>query len=653
MKAGARINIFLILIALQHSIAYSQSVSGVVNSYYSITAVNTAGNIITVDNTSGLYAGQPVLLIQMKSAAITFTNTAGYGDISAINDAGNYEFNVICTISGNDVGLKNKLVNAYDPTGQVQLVTYPSYPSMTIAGTVTGQAWDPTTGKGGVVVLEATGTMTLNANIDVSGQGFRGGALVNYPIPPYNCDWATTVSDYFYDLPASGYYTGGMKGEGIAAYIANEEYGRGKLANGGGGGNNANSGGAGGGNYGAGGAGGQRSGESFFDCHAQYPGIGGAGLWAYGYSAGSNRIFMGGGGGSGEENNGAGTGGANGGGIIILSAATLVGGGGQLLANGSQPSNPANTDPLQAEGDGAGGGGAGGTIILNAATISGAITAQANGGQGSNSSNTVGDCTGPGGGGGGGVVWAAGASFPATVTASVNGGVNGVVSPGNTKSSCRGQSNGATSGSAGLVQAGYTAPVSTAPVCVLLATQPLQYFTATRANTGVLLSWALAAPTSVSGIRSFTIQRATDPAAFHPLASLPAFADSIRYHYTDAAGDVDGQVFYRLAWQDEAEVWMYSRILTLSVLAGPDDASMVVQPNPASEQVTITFYSWTAGSGDMRICNVLGQPLLSQQVWLQRGVNTFLLPVRKLASATYFAVLESEGRRHVKAFIRR
>jgi len=408
MKACTRIVLLLTLLMPVCHFSHGQAVSGVLNTYYQVTAVNSGANTVTVANAAGLAAGQRVLILQAKGAAITTANSAAYGDISALNNAGGYEFNTICSISGNEIWLRDQFVNAYNVTGQVQLVTIPSYSSVVIAGAVTAAPWDPVTGKGGVVVVEASGTITLNADIDVSGQGFQGGALVNYPTPTYDCGPADFVTQFFLPMPASGNVTAGRKGEGITGYILNEEYARGKLANGGGGGNNANTGGGGGGNYGAGGLGGKRAGETLGQCHGQYPGYGGSSLTSYGYSAGINRIFFGGGGGSGHENNGVGTPGGNGGGIIILSAATIAGGGGRLVASGLFPVNPACGDPTQAEGDGAGGGGAGGVIILNAPTITGAITAEAKGGQGSNSSNTVGDCTGPGGGGGGGLVWTAG-----------------------------------------------------------------------------------------------------------------------------------------------------------------------------------------------------------------------------------------------------
>jgi hypothetical protein len=654
MKTLVRIALSLILTALYPSGAQCQSISGVVNSYFAITAVNTASSTVTVADATGLYNGEPVLIIQMKGATIDGTNTATYGNVTAVNDAGNYEFNTICSISGNEVWLQNKLVNAYDPTGNVQLISYTSYSSVTITGTVNAQPWSSTTGTGGVVVIAATNSITLNANIDVSGQGFQGGVLENYAIPPYNCSWAVTVSGYYYNDPGSGYYTAGTKGEGIADTIANEADGMGKLANGGGGGDNSNSGGAGGGNYGAGGAGGTRAGETFFDCHAQFPGIGGTGLAAYGYTTGVNRIFMGGGGGSGEENNAVGEPGANGGGILILSAPTITGGGGQLLANGLQPTNPANApDPLEAQGDGGGGGGAGGTIILNATTISGTITASANGGQGSNSSAYVNDCTGPGGGGGGGMIWAAGGSFPAAVIPSVNGGVNGVVSALNSKASCRGASNGAASGAVGMAQSGYAAPASGSAVCTVLATSAVRSFNAAPFNGEVAVVWALSSAITIPDIRSFILQRAIGSGDFDDLATVPVSADSIVYRYTDPAQGIIGPVSYRLSWQDQTGAWFYSRIVQLTLTPGPAAPSLALQPNPATDRLTLTVYSRVAENAGITVSDVLGQSLSSLRVWLQPGVNTVVIPVGNLAPAVYILALEQESGRQVKEFIKR
>src|SRR5579863_8187748 len=103
MKAATLIVMVLVCVLCSSLPARAQTASGIVNSYYAVSLVTTAANSVTVDNTAGLYNGQPVLIIQMKGATIDASNTAAYGSITAINDAGNYEFNTICSISGNQV----------------------------------------------------------------------------------------------------------------------------------------------------------------------------------------------------------------------------------------------------------------------------------------------------------------------------------------------------------------------------------------------------------------------------------------------------------------------------------------------------------------------------------------------------------------------
>ncbi|HEV3250928.1 MAG TPA: hypothetical protein VGZ71_08250, partial [Puia sp.] len=499
MKTSFLIPVSLLIIFCHCTTTQAQSISGVVNSFYKVNAINTATNTLTLDNTTGLVPGAKVLVIQMKGASIDNSNSLAFGNITSINQAGNYEFNYLCTIMGNDVLLQFKILKTYDPLQPVQLVTVPVYTSVTITDTLTTVSWDPVTGKGGVVTLEASDTLFMNSGIEVSGKGFQGGALMNYPIPPYNCNFIN-ITDYFLSVPTSdAFHSGGKKGEGIANYIANAEWGRGKQSSGGGGGNNNNTGGGGGGNYSAGGDGGQRIFESAFSCHGKAPGLGGLALSAYGYSVGMNRIFMGGGGGSGHENNGVGLPGGNGGGIVILSAPVIMGAASFILANGVSPINPTNSNPLVAEGDGGGGGGGAGTIVINAGKIVGSIRAEAKGARGADASNGVPDCTGPGGGGGGGIVWVAGASFPAAITASINGGNNGVVSVNSSKvPSCVGSSNGATPGGNGITLTGYVAPSASVSVCTVLPVSDLEYFKGNLRTDGAELLWSVSGTNDIA-----------------------------------------------------------------------------------------------------------------------------------------------------------
>jgi len=648
MKTFVLIGLLLLFGLVYWTAASGQTISGVINSYYQVTAINTVTNTITVNSSSGLSIGMKVLIIEMKGASINNSNSSSFGNISAINDAGNYEFNYICNISGNDIMLQYQLLNSYDPTQQVQMVSVPVYGSVTIGGTVSSSAWDPVAGTGGIVVLEATNSITLNADIDVSGQGFQGGALMNYVIPPYNCSWAVNVSDYFLSVPTSdAFHSGGKKGEGVSAYITNEDYGRGKQANGGGGGNNNNTGGAGGANYGAGGNGGQRTMESAFQCHGTNPGVGGLSLSTYGYTIAQNRIFFGGGGGSGHENNGVGTPGGNGGGIIILTAPVITGSGNSILANGTVPVNPTNTIPTVADGDGGGGGGAGGTVIINSPSVTGSITAQANGANGSNSSNNVNDCTGPGGGGGAGVIWVQGASFPPAIAASVTGGSNGVVAATSSIVACRGSANSATPGATGLTQTGYVAPMNTTSVCAILPVSALKYFKGQLTADGATLVWEM---NEVSNVASYEIESSYDQVSFSIIATVNNYGEK-DLSFNDPQ-KLDGTIYYRLLLIFKDGSTSYSQVLSLT--RNPDLPFTLVnlQPNPAKDNLSVILFAKKTEELDMIVYNAYGQRITFSHHISSIGYNQFILTLGGMSTGTYFLIIRGKDLQLSKRFIK-
>jgi hypothetical protein len=175
----------------------SQNISGTINTYTAVSAVSACG--VTVASTSGLAIGNKVLIIQMKGADISLVNDATFGDISAINSAGNYEFATITAISGTTVSFGKNLIRTYDPAaGVVQLITVPQYNGgVTISGTVTPQSWNGTTG--GVVVFEAS-TLLLNADIDATARGF---------LPGLSEGGALSSGDPTYRSPDNGMYNTG------------------------------------------------------------------------------------------------------------------------------------------------------------------------------------------------------------------------------------------------------------------------------------------------------------------------------------------------------------------------------------------------------------------------------------------------------------
>ncbi|NJO00963.1 MAG: hypothetical protein HC880_04040 [Bacteroidia bacterium] len=139
-----------------------------------------------------------------------------------------------------------------------------------------------------------------------------------------SCNNSQTYVSPELDVAANHHHA--RKGEAIADYADNgipgQNYARGAMANGGGGGNSHNGGGGGGANFSRGGNGGYgwSSGEACTGIN-QAHGLGG---YSLDYSLASNKIFMGGAGGAGQQNNNHSSRGGNGGGIILIRAAVLV-----------------------------------------------------------------------------------------------------------------------------------------------------------------------------------------------------------------------------------------------------------------------------------------------------------------------------------------
>ena len=492
----------------------------------------------------------------MQGAIIEEVNTTAFGNISFPNGSGFYEIATVCDVTGTTICFQYELVNTYFPISaanmEMQLISIPRYVgNVNVAGTLTGDPWDGDVG--GVLIFEATGTVTLNANIDMSGMGFRGG--LHEGAGWNNCNFFTPDRDlYYYDINQANGTRGGWKGEGISKYIATKEAGRGPQANGGGGGNDHNTGGGGGSNYSRGGLGGDQT-TTF--CDGSYGGEPGRSLDTEGYSLIENQVFLGGGGGSGHANNNEGTAGGNGGGIVIIIADELDGNGNAILANGN--------DAADSGADGAGGGGAGGAVLLNVNTYAAnPLTIEANGGDGGNSSTIGNDCMGPGGGGGGGAIWAAGA-LGGTVTTDVTAGQAGLVQiSAASPPVCNGTQNGAFAGLAGAVLTNLDIPeetINNSP-CVLAA--EILTFSATPEEAGVVLNWEV---NDVQEFQQFVVERSVLGIDFETLASIPADAGEKDYSNQFVWPDlepVNGNAYYRLRMTDRYGSVSYSHRIEIN-----------------------------------------------------------------------------------------
>lgn len=437
MKKSILFYLLLINILCFSKVSYSQTtISGIINHYSAVDSIYPSGDTLLVQDASNFNGGDTIMVYQMKGAVVykdTSNNENDFGKVfnNQINSAGKYEIVIVEKVKINEVILRNELINPYNVDHIVQIIRVPAYNNVVVEDEVTCMPWDGT--KGGVIALMVNDTVFFNGNINTTGLGFNGGAIVSG-----NGDCANTDSLLFRSIYFDDTFTGaGEKGEGIGMSIDTMSRGYGYWTNGGGGGNGRFAGGGGGGNAGFGGRG---SGEDTVSCSstpdyigeiinagtdtAEWKGLGGrGGQPLYNFNPVSNyindsTIHMGGGGGSGTEAVGfEGVNGGNGGGIVILIAKYIktTFDGDTIYAKGETPADSKSSG---------GGAGAGGSIVFDVDYVEGNLNLNASGGKGGNVEN--GFVAGPGGGGGGGSVLLGGTLKPG-VSISFSAGSGGEV----------------------------------------------------------------------------------------------------------------------------------------------------------------------------------------------------------------------------------
>ena len=395
------------------------SISDIINVYSPIDSVYPTKDTIRVANSADFNDGDTVMIYQVKGAEVWLnpsqSNLQHWGRVTdfsnAMHNTGKYEIIIIQEVlSATVIRLRTRLDKEYDHDQPMQIISVPSYKSASVDATVTCKAWDGS--SGGVLALMVEDTLHMNANIDVSGKGFRGAVPYEINAVCASTDSATYASYFFAE--SADTISAGFKGEGITMFDPAYRKGKGRWATGGGGANGRYSGGGGGGYMDAGGMGGAEDTTTcvitYFRDSTNY-GLGGAG--GFGFTGGffqlinDSTVLMGGGGGSGTYFGPlTATTGGNGGGIIILMVRNLKANGFEIKADGESVLTAATASGA--------GGGAGGTVGFDVDTViedNVYITIQ--GGAGGNS-QFFGE-SGPGGGGSGGLIYWKG-SLPSDIT---------------------------------------------------------------------------------------------------------------------------------------------------------------------------------------------------------------------------------------------
>ena len=188
------------------------------------------------------------------------------------------------------------------------------------------------------------------------------------------------------------------------------------------------------------------------------------------------------------------------------------------------------------------------------------------------------------------------------------------------------------------------------PECLLL---PIELLSFTGWYNGVQneLHW-----TTTSEINSdfFEVQKSTDGIIFYVIGSVDAAGYStadLNYLFYDD-NPIVGINYYKLRMVDFNGEYEYSNTIPIRVDIDADPA-FVIYPNPVHDNLNFSIIASDDSKINIKITDVLGRNLLTQEFTLHSGQNTFSLPIEKLASATYFIYYyDQNGAKQIQQFVK-
>ncbi|HTQ26732.1 MAG TPA: T9SS type A sorting domain-containing protein, partial [Puia sp.] len=164
---------------------------------------------------------------------------------------------------------------------------------------------------------------------------------------------------------------------------------------------------------------------------------------------------------------------------------------------------------------------------------------------------------------------------------------------------------------------------------------------------GAMLYWEM---NSTPGIAMYNVQRSADRVNYQTISAQNNDGQT-NFSYGDAT-KFEGAIYYRiqLVYQDGHNA--YSQILALDRYANDLLQITALLPNPATDQLTLSFYAKEPAAAEIMICNAYGQRLSTRPFTFNTGYNRFTLPVNNLASGVYFLLVKGKNIQSVKRFVK-
>jgi hypothetical protein len=172
--------------------------------------------------------------------------------------------------------------------------------------------------------------------------------------------------------------------------------------------------------------------------------------------------------------------------------------------------------------------------------------------------------------------------------------------------------------------------------CVVLPVHLLEFWGKVKPADN-LLEWKTGSENQLS---HYVVERSVNARQFDSVGTVIAVnaAGVHKYSFIDAL-PVTGANYYRLQMVNSNSSFEYSKTIRLN---RPDIKSMVVYPNPASDQATLSFSAAGAKDYHWQIQDITGKILQRNVYKSMQGVNIFSINTGKLANGSYIITI-AEG----------
>ncbi len=163
-------------------------------------------------------------------------------------------------------------------------------------------------------------------------------------------------------------------------------------------------------------------------------------------------------------------------------------------------------------------------------------------------------------------------------------------------------------------------------------------FKATCQNGYALLQWQTGSEVNAA---SFTIEKSSNGTTWNSLQTVAATnaLNGSNYSYKDASPEASA--YYQIRMTDNSGNNSYSPVFSggCSEITRP----LLVYPNPAHSNVTVSFAVRQSGTAVVQLYSFNGQLLFSRKEAVNIGTNNIVFPVASLAAGTYSVKLFING----------